>query len=62
MFIKREIIGGIVTLVFYIGILSTLLSFATGTTVESVKYSDINHNPNTISSAVDSDNPYGYEH
>ncbi|GJL74405.1 MAG TPA: hypothetical protein PKM20_10525 [Nitrosomonas sp.] len=61
MFIKREIIGSIVTLIFYAGTLSTLLLFATGKTTESIRYADIDHGNSGISSADSSSNPYGHE-
>ncbi|MCB1984950.1 MAG: hypothetical protein H6936_02495 [Burkholderiales bacterium] len=61
MIIKREIIGSIVTLVFYFGIISTLFSFGTGMTTESIKRSGIEQSTKADSFAVSVDNFYGYE-
>ena len=63
MFKKREIIGNFVTFIFYFGIMSTVISFATGIPAGETGNTSIKHsaNTNTVSFAVSNDNPYGYE-
>ena len=61
MIIKREIIGSIVTFVFYFGVMSTLFSFGSGMTTESIQHLGIEQNSNAVSFAVGGENFYGYE-
>jgi len=61
MFKKREIIGNFVTFIFYFGIMSTVISFATGISAGDAENTIQKHSANTLSFAVSSANPYGYE-
>jgi len=61
MFKKREIIGNFITFIFYFGIMSTVISFATGIPAGDAGNNNFKHNANTVSFAVSNDNLYGYE-
>jgi len=61
MFKKREIIGNFVTFIFYFGIMSTVISFATGIPVGDAENTNIKHSANAVSFTTDKNSLYGYE-